>query len=88
MMLMVLVMSAAMRTHMNILQEEMIWTSRQNDYSECDITIILSIEGVLLCEWPEPALMHYETSVEAQDCSFEKDTPASVHDLTHSIGGH
>ena len=58
----VLVALAAMRTHLKILQDEQIWTSCRNDYSERDITIVIGVEGALLCEWPDPVPSRWETS--------------------------
>ena len=51
----ILAASAAMHMHINILQEEKIWNSRQNDFSEKDVTILWSGCGVQLCDWPEPS---------------------------------
>ncbi len=88
----VLAMSAAMHTHFNILQEDMIWTLQCNDYSEQDMTIVIGTESMMLCEWPEPVPTRWETSAaetssETQDCSFEKDTLKSVWSLVCSLGG-
>ncbi len=46
----VLAISTAMLMHLNILQMDQVWTSHRNDYSEHDVTIVLSREGALLCE--------------------------------------
>ncbi len=51
-----------MRTHLNILQDEQIWTLCRNDYSERAVTIVIGVKGALLCEWPDPVPMRWETS--------------------------
>ncbi len=47
----------------------------------------------MLCEWPMPIPERWEisaaeTSSEMKECSFEEDTPDSVHALVHSLTGH
>ncbi len=44
--------SVVLWTHINVLQEDKIWNLCRNDYSEKDMTIILSKDGALICDWP------------------------------------
>lgn len=80
----VLAASAAMRMHLNILQQDQVWTLRRNDYSEQDVTIVIGTEGALLCEWPEIVPQNWETSGidtssdvnQGLDSSLDQNTPA------------
>ena len=45
----ILAASAVMSMHINILQDEKIWNSRCNDFSEKDVTILWSEHGAQLC---------------------------------------
>ena len=98
----VLAMSADMRTHLNILQDEPIWTSCRNDCSEWDVTIVLGVEGALLCEWPEPVPSRWEalgvessadtlsanTSMETGEAQqMSSGVPESVQRLVKTLGG-
>ncbi len=46
--------SVVLQIHINILQEDKIWNSYRNNYSEKDITIVLSKDGALICDWLVP----------------------------------
>ena len=70
----VLAMSAAMCTHLNILQEDMVWISCRNDFSEQDVTIMMCKEGAMLCEWLHPTTLRWET--------LEVDTSTEVNRFT------
>ncbi len=75
----VLAISAAMHTHLNILQEDMVWTSYRNDFSEQDVTIVMCKEGAMLCEWPQP--------IPFSDKSVHNDPPASMRSVVSTLGG-
>ncbi len=68
----ILAASVALYTHINILQEEKVWNSHRNNYSKKDITIVVSREGALVCDWPVPVPDYWETSV---DSSMDQDAP-------------
>ncbi len=85
-----------------ILQDEQIWTSCRNNYSKQDVTIILNVERVLLCEWPEPVPSRWETlGVEFSADTLSANTslesgeiqqthsgvPESVQRLVKTLGG-
>ena len=91
----VLVASAVMQMHLNILQQDQVWTSRRNNYSEHDVTIVLGVDGALLWkqleavpdQWETPEV---DTSIEVgqgSDVSFEKGAPALLKTLDHALGG-
>ncbi len=87
----VLAMLAAMHTYLNILQDDMVWTSRRNDYSEQDVTIMMGKEGKMLCEWLQPTTLHWETSevdtsMEVSDKSMHNDIPESVMLVVKALG--
>ena len=87
--------SVAMQMHLNILQQDQVWTSRRNDYSEHDVIIVLGVDSTLLCKWPEVVPDQWETPEvdtstevgQGSDVSFEKSTPASLKMLEHGLGG-
>ncbi len=98
----VLAVSAVMRTHLNILQDEQIWTLHRNDYSEWDVTIVIGVEGVLLYEWPDPVPSKWEmsgaesstdtlsanVSMESGDVhQLSSGIPESVQKLVKTLGG-
>ena len=70
--------------HINILQDEKIWNSRHNDFSEKDVTILWSEHGAQLCNWPEPSHERWETSAES---SLEMDTLELVCQVIKVLGG-
>ncbi len=69
--------------HINILQDEKIWNSRHNDFSEKDMTILWSEHGAQLCDWPEPSHERWETA----ESSLEMDTPEPVQQVIKVLGG-
>ncbi len=81
---------------MNILQQDQVWTLWRNDYSEQDVTIIISVEGALLCEWPEAIPQNWETSgvdtsseaIPGPDPLLDQSTPLSLQTLAKALGGH
>ena len=80
----ILAASAAMHMHINILQEEKIWNSRCNNFSEKDVTILWSERGVQLCNWPESSHEQWETSAES---SLEMEAPEPIHMVIKVLGG-
>ncbi len=91
-----------MRTHLNILQDEQIWTLHRNDYSERDVTIVIGVDGVLLCEWLDPVPTRWEMlgaessmdilptniSGESSDVpQLSAGIPESVQKLVKTLGG-
>ena len=80
----ILAASAAMRMHINILQDKKIWNSRCNNFSEKDMTILWSEHGAQLCDWPEPCHERWETSAES---SLKMDTLEMVYQVIKVLGG-
>ncbi len=75
--------SVVLWTHINVLQENKIWNSCRNDYSEKDITIVLSKAGALICDWLVPIPEQWETST---DLSLDQAIPPSVRELVKVLG--
>ncbi len=80
----ILAASAAMHTHINILQEEKIWNSRCNDFSELDVMIVWSKQGAQLCDWPELPHDTWEMSAES---SLDMEAPEPVRQVIKVLGG-
>ncbi len=77
----ILAASAALRTHLNI-QDEKIWNSCRNDFSEHDVKIVWSKAGAQLCDWPEPVPEHWETSGESS-----VEAPEPIQQVIRVLGG-
>ena len=80
----ILAASAAMCMHINILQDEKIWNSRCNDFSEKDVTILWSEHGAQLCDWLEPSHERWKTSAES---SLEMEASELICLVIKVLGG-